>query len=101
MGGCHPLITGCVTGRLHATRVIVFGSGRGAPALKYFPPASSKSQLTMLLQQLRKIMSRLPSVFGNQSLKMPLQLSFAYFLDCYLEAFGSASTFAISSRWLS
>lgn len=72
MWGCHALITGYVAGWLRATRAIVFGNGRGAPALKYFLPAPSKSQLTMLLQQLCKIMSRLPSAFGNLNLKMPL-----------------------------
>lgn len=72
MWGCHALITGCVTGRLPVTCAIEFGNRRGAAALKDFLPASSKSQLTVLLQQLGKIVSRLPTAFGSQSLKMPL-----------------------------
>ena len=55
MGGCHALITGCVTGRPPATRAIVFGNGRAVPTLKYFPPVSGTQQLTMLLGQLCRI----------------------------------------------
>lgn len=51
---------------------VEFGNGETAAARKYFTSASSKSQLTMSLQRLRRIMSRLPNAFGNQSLKMPL-----------------------------